>query len=312
MLTVLECDASPDSESDLPLVPLTNTITTVTSSHFSPGSEKSRLPKSWRARAICRQRWNGESLSPDAAPWWAKAQFSPLFNLGGRERGVWEEKNRQEGKHTRRCDARLQRSREFIFSVFHHARLMFVQLQKKKNLSSWQRDFFLLKSECLVVTSLNMLDLRLELNAKQLTAAPVVAGGIDAFSTHLLIRKTPLPDVYLLPSNIVEACNLATEASNGPPLFFNSLYDLEFDGESTSLSSMWKALLLKYRKKKLSSKDNLSPSSASLPPPLARLYLLQWISFIFCHYLETASERNTLMYLFNFFQFQSQCAFAML
>lgn len=55
--------------------------------------------------------------------------------------------------------------------------------------------FFLLKSECLVATSLRKAGLAVGTRCD--TAAPVVAGGIDTFSASVRIRKTALPDVYL-------------------------------------------------------------------------------------------------------------------
>lgn len=171
----------------------TLTIPTVTSSHFSPGSEKSMIPKSWRSGNFARSVEMASRCHQPPYPGGQRAVFRHSLIRGGL--GGGKEKNRQEGKHTLRCDARLQRSWEFIFSVFHHARLMFVQVQKIFWVGSGV--FFLLESECLVATSLNMLDLWFKLDVKQLTAAPVVASGVGEFSTYFQIRKTLPPNVYL-------------------------------------------------------------------------------------------------------------------
>lgn len=60
--------------------------------------------------------------------------FSPVLNLEGEREG--KKRKEKEKHHTCSSDARLQRSREFIFSAFHHARLMFVQLQKPFELTT--------------------------------------------------------------------------------------------------------------------------------------------------------------------------------
>lgn len=259
MLTVLERDASPNLESALPLVSLTNTITTVTSSHFSPPSEKSRLPKSW-------QRWNGKSLSPAAAPWWATAQFSPFFNLGwGRERG-----KKQTGRKT--C-AERRRSTAKEHGVYFQcvSSLPAYVCATRKNLLSWQQDFLCIgvnvwlgrRSTCWICAWNSVCN-----------RSPSGCRWYWCVQHTLTYEEDSLLMCIcrFKPCTVLLSCNSGTEASNGPPP--SQIYSMISSEMEKTLffSSLWKGFFWNTEKTLLF-KDNHSPSSASLPPPLARLYL---------------------------------------
>lgn len=104
LLTFLERDA----ESDLPSIPLTHEITTETTSHFSPGSEKSTLPKPWLARQFASSVEMPSRCHEPQHPDGPTCRFRHSLISRVRERGK-ELTGRKTHVELRRWDAKEQR-----------------------------------------------------------------------------------------------------------------------------------------------------------------------------------------------------------